>query len=252
MLPASVRQTVRRSADLAEENKQLYEKIHQLLTEITGLRVVRSQYESLLESLASTPTRALQDTLHRQDRRVVHLQSQLSATQSELDAALEQCSELKCELDRRANEPEKSAQLESDAGRTCGAIAKSLQKLISTCNSSESPSSLETLHENVRAAADVCVAAVKERRQLEEAAQTKRDEVSEIEAKIRVLDDEKNVTDQRNARYDRERNELGGTIAKLRTELASVKARLVAAEDEKKRLKAENAKLRAAIAPLKH
>jgi regulator of replication initiation timing len=45
---------------------------------------------------------------------------------------------------------------------------------------------------------------------------------------------------------------LGGTIARLRTELASVKVRLVAAEDEKKRLKTENAQLRAAMAPLKH
>jgi chromosome segregation ATPase len=184
-----------------------------------------------------------------------------------LDGALQERAELEEEIDRHADDLEKSTQVESDAGRTCGEIAKSLRNLISICRQSdreasaedadcpelsiELPSSLQTVHEYVRAVADLCAETVSERRQLTSASQTARQTVSELETQIRVLEAEKNATDQRNARYDQERIELGSAIAKLRTGLAAVKARLVAAEEEKKRLRDENAQLRAAIAPLK-
>jgi chromosome segregation ATPase len=261
-LQPAVRQVVRRNGELEEENKDLYEKVHQLLAEATALRVIRQQYQSFASSQCLSPSKVIQETIYRQRRQIATLQSRLNATQAQLDSTLTAKSQMEIRLERHADSLERSTRIESDANATCRAMAKSLRDLTATCRNAtiedeeeeggdaDLLTELDTVHRHVRTLVEACAEAQRERQELAIEAQGATQAISELETRRKVLQTEKEVTDECNTRYNREREKLGKAIATLRKALDEMKKSLKATEAEKKRLKAENEQLRLELAEL--
>jgi chromosome segregation ATPase len=271
-LQPSVRQIVQRNEELEEENKQLYDKVHQLLTEVTALRAIRSHYESLVggrgSQLLSPSPQALRETVRRQKRQIARLQARLDSAEADAQTLATEKAELEQRLERNADTLEKTAQLEADAGQECTAVARKVRALISLCRKTgfnrggtgeqkdEEPDvpkrsltdglsgAVQALHRQVGTLADQLRETAKGRQQLGMDYHNARQTISELETQIRVLETEKTATDECNARYDDERQELGEAIATLRSALEETKKRLVTAEEDKKKLKTQNARLK--------
>jgi chromosome segregation ATPase len=110
---------------------------------------------------------------------------------------------------------------------------------------------MQTVQHHVQILADRLTETMKRRQQLTTDYQIARQTISELETRIRVIETEKTATDECNARYDKERQELGEAIATLRSALEGMKKSLVSAEEDKKTLKTENARLRLELEKLK-
>jgi chromosome segregation ATPase len=110
---------------------------------------------------------------------------------------------------------------------------------------------MQALHRHVGTLADELRETAKRRQQLAMDYQNARQTISELDTQIRVLETEKTATDECNARYDEERQELGEAIATLRSALEETKERLVTAEEDKKKLKTQNARLKLELEKLK-
>jgi chromosome segregation ATPase len=113
------------------------------------------------------------------------------------------------------------------------------------------PASLQVLHRHVRALSQMLNESAKQRQQLAMDLQGANQTISELETRVHVLEIEKATTDECNARYTKEREELGNAIMTLRSTLEEVKGTLVSAEEEKKKLKTQNARLRLELEKLK-
>jgi chromosome segregation ATPase len=263
-LQPAVRQIVQRNGELEEENKRLYATVHQFLTEVTALRAVRAQYESLVAGQPAqvlSPTQeSLRATAERQRRQIARLQGQLDATAADLSSQSAERADLEQRCERCADALERSAQLEADAGQACNSATRQLLALCALCGGEEEdagdapdgaapaalPGALQALHRAVEALGGRLAAGAAGRRALGEALHAARQAASELGARVRALETEKAAADECGARYEQERQQLGNAFATLRASLEAVKARLVAAEGDRKRLAAENARLRLA------
>ena len=157
-LQPAVRQIVERNEQLENENKELYDEVHKLLTENTALKATRHKFKQYCESMGAnhatqllSPSKEMQSKLQRQKKQIERLQSKLAATQSEAETALKERVELEQHLERHADNLEKSAQIECDAARSCNDIARSMNQLIGFINNEEDESETfpETLPEAI-------------------------------------------------------------------------------------------------------
>jgi hypothetical protein len=117
-LQPAVRQIVQRNGELEEENKQLYDKVHQLLTEVTALRAIRGQYESLVaghgSQLLSPPSQTLRDTVQRQKRQIARLQDRLDSAETDAQVPATQ----KAESSNASNKMQTHSKKQHRAKRT--------------------------------------------------------------------------------------------------------------------------------------
>ena len=267
-LRPAIRQIVDRNEQLETENTQLYDKVHELLTENTALKAGRLQFrrqcESLVTSQASqllSPSKEFEMRVQRQKRQIERLQQRLAATQSEAELAQREHEEMKERITQHTEDIEKSAQVETDATRACMRLVKECEGIVAICGHDEEEApvecpddlagAIECLYGVVRLVSDGCAAAVQQREQAVMESTSFRQMVQEMETRIRVLETEKNATEECNKKYEKEREELGGAIATLRKALDDVKSNLIAAEEEKKELKEENVRLRIEVGDLR-
>lgn len=267
-LRPAVRQIVERNEQLEGENVQLYEKVRELLTENTALKAGRLQFRRQCESLVSgqasqllSPTKELEGRVQKQKRQIERLQQRLAATQSEAELAQRESRELEDRLEAHVGELEKSAQAEVESARACAQLVKECEAIVEICGAhewdeavecpEEIGGAIECLHGVVRLVSEGCAAVVQRREQATVENNSFKQMVTEMETRIRVLETEKNATEECNKKYEKEREELGGAIATLRKALDDVKTNLIAAEDEKKGLKEENVRLRIEIGQLR-
>lgn len=264
-LQPAVRQMVERNEHLEQENKRLYDKVHELLAENSALKASRRHFrkecESMVTSQLLSPSKEIQSKLQRQRQQIERLQEELNATQSEATAAQKARSELQHELDSHEDNLEKSAQMECDAAHSCADIARTIESLIALCQSQEDVTSfacpddldgaIEYLERRIERLRDSCAVAVQERERAGTESNTFKQMMGEMETRIKVLETEKDATDECNRRYERERGELGKAIETLRAALEGVKENLITAEEEKKVLKEENVKLKIEMSELK-
>lgn len=264
-LQPAVRQMVQRNEHLEQENKRLYDKVQELLAENTALKQSRRQFRKQCESLVTSellsPSKEMHAKLQQQRRQIERLQEEIASTQADAASAHKARSEMQRKLDCHEDNLEISAQLECDAARSCLDIARTLESLIALCNLQETTKecacpddltgAVSYLQKRVEKLREGCEIAARQadRAGLESA--NFKQIMSEMETRIKVLETEKDATDECNRRYERERGELGKAIATLREALEGVKANLMTAEEEKKVLKEENVQLRIEMSELK-
>lgn len=267
-LQPAVRQIVERNEQLETENKELYDEVHKLLTEITALKATRHKFRQHCESMVAnqasqllSPSKEMQSKLQRQKRQIERLQSKLAATQSEAETAQRERAELEQHLERHADNLEKSAQIECDATKSCNDIARSINQLIGFINSEEEdesetfpetlPEAIEYVQKKFRFLGESTASLIQQRQQLLIENNSHKQTIGELETRIKVLETEKSATDDCNARYEKEREELGSAISTLRTALDEVKRQLISAEEEKKLLKEDNVRMKIELGQLK-
>jgi chromosome segregation ATPase len=218
----------------------------------------------------------LRDVVQRQKRQITRLQAKLDSAETDLQSVSAEKAELEQRFEQNADTLEKTTQMEADAGRACKAVTQQVRALIALCQnpnfrdddideeeeeeertSQEGqvpdalPASLQVLHHHVKVLSNRLTESAKQRQQLVLDSQTAKQTISELETQIRVLETEKASTDECNARYDKEREELGNAIVTLRSALDGMRGSLVSAEEEKKKLKIQNARLRLELEKLK-
>ena len=225
-LQPAVRQMVERNEHLEQENKRIYDKVHELLAENTALKASHRHFRKECESMVTShlsPSKEIQTKLRRQRQQIDRLREELTAAQTEAAAAQKARSQLQNELDSHEDNLEKSAQMECEAARSCADIARTIEALIGLCQSQGASTSygcpddlsgaIEYLERRIQRLRDSCAVAVQER----ERAGTECNTFKEMmETRIRVLETEKDATDECNRRYERERGELGKAIETLR------------------------------------
>ena len=85
-LQPAVRQMVERKEHLEQENKRLYDKVHELLAEHTALKASDRHFRKECESMVTShlsPSKEIQTKLRRQRQQIDRLQEELTATQTE-------------------------------------------------------------------------------------------------------------------------------------------------------------------------
>jgi predicted nucleic acid-binding Zn-ribbon protein len=185
----------------------------------------------------------------------------LVQSQSELDVALREKAEIKTALEDHSDHLERSAQLESDASRTCAQIGKTLRHLLAVARDPEAlpededansgadlsfdlQTALGRISRDVRTLNELSLVNAKAKQSLSAENSLLRQTIADLETRIQVLNQEKSVADECNARYDKERKALTTANSTWRSALDDMKVSLVAAEDEKKRLKSEIVRLK--------
>ena len=85
-LQPAVRQMVERNEHLEQENKRLYDKVHELLAEHTALKASHRHFRKECESMVTShlsPSKEIQTKLRRQRQQIDRLQEELTATRTE-------------------------------------------------------------------------------------------------------------------------------------------------------------------------
>lgn len=266
-LQPAVRQIVERNEQLETENKQLYDKVHELMTETTALKAAQEKFRQHCESMVVnqahqliSPSKDMQERMQRQRHQIERLQSKLAATQSEAKAVEQEREELEERLECQAESLEKTTQKDSRAVESCQAMTRTMSSLIAMCranggeedededDASDTPQdvagAVNFLQRRFRVLGEECAAVVQQRQRIAVENTALKQTISELETRLRVLETEKSATDECNMRYEKEREELSKAIATLRSALDCVKTSLIEAEAEKKTLKEENVRLR--------
>ena len=249
-LQPAVQQLVQRNQHLERENKELYSKVHELLAQLTALKSSRHKFQSDIQSYVDTrtselesPNRELKQRLHRQKHQIESLREELEAAQ----AKISELSQSQIQVEKTVTDEQHSQEIVSDVLEQILSIRNSLGK--QTTSSDSDP--MQRLKEEVKAIQKDFLDVVKERdRVLAENEQLKQN-CSDLETRVIVLQQENSTTNDCNSKFEKEREELTNAITSLRSTVSKLKESLVNTENEKKVLKGENSSLKIEISQLK-
>lgn len=272
-LPPAIRQIVERNEQLETENRHLYDRIHELLSDVCALKAARCMFRQHCETKVRnhvselvSPAKELRCKIERQREQIEVLRSRIVEKKSEAETAEQERAELLEVSEIRVDDIEKASRVESEATRACSSIARLMGSLLSLnsveCaevggdnnNDNDDVGEFVETPRNIGEAVGIvdeklmvlragCTVAVRERDQgLIENAKLKRT-VNDLTTRICATEMEKKATDDCNTRYEHEREQLAVAIAALRGALGEAKESLIAAEAEKRILKDEAVRL---------
>lgn len=255
-LQPAVRQLVERNEQLENEKEELYEKVHELLTENTALKATRHKFredcQSLVANQASqllSPSREMKQRIHQQKRQIQNLQSQLTESQSQVEELQKAISELEQQHENEADTIERAEQIEIDAAEECKEIIQQLHRLIPDSKENEEENEptlkgqLKIMKKRIQRVQQEYSDFTSEKQTLNLNMMDYKQRISDLETENSVLKTEKETTAECNQRYEKERAELTQAITTLRKALGELKTNLTTAEQEKDLLKKENIRL---------
>lgn len=259
-----------RNAQLEAENRELYQKINDLLTENTALKASRAKFREVCQSYVEsqttnilTPTKEMNQKIYRQTREIDSLKQKLADAEQALQAHEQEKArviEEKTALEYQAEKEEATSQQSKVICHELIRSIKSLQRNLSGINEDDQnynsgyddnqliESSLqqyiEKLQTSFRELSLECAKATTTTNSKTNEIQELKRQISELETKIIVLNTENAAAKECNDRYEEERTELTNAITSLRNALKATKETLVSVESANKALKEENVQLR--------
>jgi DNA repair exonuclease SbcCD ATPase subunit len=169
-----------------------------------------------------------------------------------LDEILREKAEMSSALETNSDRLERSAQFEADSRHKSDRLSAALHRLLITSrgqdprqfpedfgSSLDLGSSLDQMDRDVQVLGEIFGQEAKEKKTLFAQNAELQHKVANLEDRLKMLQKEKAVGDECNARYDIERKDLNTAIATLKPALEDMKARFTAADDERKQLKSE-------------
>ena len=283
MMTSDMQIIASRNAQLEVENKELYQKINELLTENAALKASRSKFREICQnyvesqtSNTSTPAKEINQKMYIQTLEIELLKQKLKKVEEQAQNA--EMEKDKAIQDKRSAEQTRYHEETSNKENTkmCLDIIKSMKQLsdqfkaakqnemeinsnyssfkldddfsFEISESKPISSQLQTIFDAFTNLSKASKTHVQDKQKLFSENQILRQRISELETQISVIKTESDATRECNDRYDKERNELTNAITSLRNALKLTKENLVNTEKEKESLKEENIKLKISLA----